>query len=318
MNNRFPPTLNPQTANLAINTCAGKPDPNGGPTLSIPQEWNRQRQYTGLWYDASKFPGFAGDALNNIMQQTPLGLSPVSDLVYAHAQAPSWWTIDLWGQEVSRFVEDGEPQISPLTRDEVINQGQRFTRMKARVFWENMQVIRSIDVDIGLGTRFSINANAVRVTALYPQDQRIIEVGTTGAAPQQTFAELFGPGLVIDTLVGASIYPCYSPLSNRYPTYTERFVMLSQADGGTSPIVSPVPPGSKYISIYPIGDSSLVPWQLLSGPDGSGLGPTAILDYDPTIRAVIRRPIPQNSQFIRLTGVTNETRAWEIVWELEL
>ena len=318
---KTPPTLTPSTANLAVNTCVGVPDPNGGPLLSMPPEWNRQRQLIGLWYDPGKFPGVAGDALNFLMQQTPPDLDEYGDLLYAHAMSPTWWTVDLYGIELARFIPAGDPPVTPADQSFLISNGQRFTRLKARVSWENMQVPREVDIDIGTGTRFSILANNLRIKLLIPKGQRFQEVGTVVNTVRSDGLQ-FGPGLVLDAMVGASVYPCFAPLSNRYPTFTQRIAQLSAVDvpPGVFPIEIPTPPAAKYLSIYPTGDPFLIPWtwQSVLGQAVAGAVPFGTIDYDPAISAVVRRPVPQNVGSIIQPVVGFTRRGWDLTWELEL
>lgn len=291
-------------------------DPEGGPALAMPPEWNRQRQVSGLWYDGNKFPGLSADANAFVMQQTPPDLDEYGDLLYAKAAAPTWWTVDLWGIEVTRFMP-GAGTVQPLVQSALIAQGGRNTRLKARVVWENMQVRRSVDVDIGTGTRFSVEANNLRIMLLIPKAQRFQEVGSVVNTVRSNNTQL-GNGLVLDAMVGGSVYPCFAPLSNRYSTFTQLVAQLTEEETG---VVTPreilVPPDAKYLSIYPSGDPVLTPWTwqtttLASG--GAALGP---VDYDPAINAVVRRPVPQNIASVT-QAATVFRRRWNMVWELEL
>lgn len=281
----------------------------------MPPQWNRQRQLSGLWYDANKFPGLAADQQDFLMQQTPPGLDEFGELLYVQAQAPTWWTIDLWGIEVVRFLPVGSPAVAPLSQSALIAIGQRFTRLKARVTWENMQVERSIDVDVGTGTRFSILGNNLRVKLLIPQSQRFQEMGTVVNTVASNNTMLTN-GLLLDSMVGGSAYPCFAPLSNRYPTFTQ---LVSQLRVDEDPAIREVfvPPGAKYLSIYPVDDPALIPWTWLTTPLGTGgtaLGP---IFYDPAISAVVRRPVPQNVSSI-IQAPTPFRRRWDLIWELEL
>ena len=283
----------------------------------MPPEWNRQRQVSGLWYDGNKYPGLDPDALVFAMQQTPLDLDEYGDLLYAKAAAPTWWTVDLWGIEVARFLPAGAGTVQPLVQSALIAQGRRNTRLKARVTWENLQVRRTVDVDIGTGTRFSIEANNLRIMLLIPKAQRFQEMGSIVNTVRDNNTQL-GNGLVLDAMVGGSCYPCFAPLSNRYPTFTQLVAQLRDVDTG---VVTPrevlVPPDAKYLSIYPSGDPFLVPWTWQTttlAEGGAALGP---IDYDPAISAVVRRPVPQNIASI-IQAATAFRRRWNLVWELEL
>jgi hypothetical protein len=284
----------------------------------MPPDWNRQRQVSGLWYDANKFPGLAADQTDFLMQQTPPGLSSFGDLLWTKAEAPTWWTVNLWGVELVRFLTVGSPAQQPLSQSALLANGQRFTRLKARVQWENMQLLREVDVDIGTGTRFPILANNLRIMLLIPQSQRFQEMGTV-VNTVATNNTMLTNGLLIDSMVGASAYPCFAPLSNRYPTFTQLIAQLAFGEVGVvAPIEVPVPPAAKYLSIYPSGDPALIPWVWFTTPIAAGGAAVGTIFYDPTISAVVRRPIPQNVSTIVMPVATPFRRRWNLIWELEL
>lgn len=313
-------TLSATTANL-INSCAGKVDPKGGPLLSMPPAWNRQRQLWGLWYDSTKFSDTIPVTANVdfAMQSTPPDLDTYGDLLFAQADAPTWWTIDLWGIENTTLIPVGVPGILPLTQSALINQGQRFTRLKARIEWENMQIKRQVDVDIGTGTRISILANAVRVVLLIPSEQRWLEVGTVVNQSRGITLPVGGNGgLATNVLLGGSIYPCFAPLSNRYPTYTNMVAQLATGDVGVvDPVEIPVPPAAKYISIYPFAAGGGATWLMRTLPIASGgTGAVFPLVYD-VQGEIQRRILPQN--IATLSHAADATqRRFEVVFELEL
>lgn len=318
------PYLTAATANVAINTCAGTRDPNGGPLLSMPPAWNRQRQYSGLWWDGGQFsPTLTKSERDFLMQQTPDPLTEVGDLLFVHAESTTWWTVDLWGMEVSRYIEFGLPGVSSLSQGEVIAENRRFTRIKARVTWENTQVPRSVDVDVGPGTRFSVAANAVRVTPLIPKNHMFVEVGTTTNTARDNNIVLptgNSGGLVLDSIIGGSIYPCFSPSAGTTATYTQTIRQLSSNDPGVVPQLNvSVPPAAKRVSIYVQGDPFLSPWYWVVASAGSStpdLGPS--ITFDASLGAVANIGVPQNVIGILMPAPAAMRRTWTIVWDLEL
>lgn len=318
------PNLSSSTANLAINTCAGVVDPCGGPALSMPPAWNRQRQVAGLWNNAQfiadrlGIPTATADFLAGADPRIDI-LNGLSDLLWVSAQAPTWWTFNLYGLEVAQFLPIGVAPVEPISQSAFLNRApSRFTRLKAVVEWENMQLPRSVMVDIGTGTRFSILANNVRVKLLVPtlENNRFLE---EGSRPQNSTTTYTG-GFFVNSLIGASGYPCFAPLCNRYPTFTQNVRQLGAAEGGVEvPIELPVPSGAKYITIYTdeaIG--AAVPWFFQSTPIAEGGPPYTTINPDPTTNNVIRYPVPQNASTIVQPVAAIARRQWEIVWELEL
>lgn len=314
-------TLSATTANL-INSCAGQVDPKGGALLSMPPAWNRQRQLWGLWYDSTKFSDTIPVTVDVdfAMQSTPPNLDTYGDLLFAKADAPTWWTIDLWGREITTLVPVGAATVQPLSQSALVNQGQRFTRLKARVQWENMQVMREVDIDIGPGTRFSVLANAVRVVLLIPSEQRWLEVGTVVNQSQGINLPVGGGGgLATNAFVGASIYPCFSPLPNRYPTFTNMVAQLATINAGVvDPVEIQVPPASKYVTIYQSAPGGATDWLMRTLPIASGgTGATFPLAFD-ALGEVQRRVLPQNIATLSHAADPAVQRRYEVVFELEL
>ena len=315
--------ITPTNANAVVNSCVGMVDPRGGPALSMPPQWNRQRQFFGKWWDMRQYPVLPKAEIDFIVQQTPVpNLVGFGDLLSVHAPTPSWWTVDLWGYTIARFLEQGSPAVGPASAGTLLNDGQRFTHCKGRVTWENTQFARSVDVDIGTGTRFSILANAVRVELLMPNGQGMVEVGTTTNTANSNNST-YTDGLIVDTAIGGSAYPCFAPLSNRYPTFTQTVRQLEETSAGAVvPINVDVPPAAKYLTIYPDGDPLLTPWEWLivnplPGPTAGAL-PIGPIPYDPATSIVHRRQVPQNVSVIQMPVGGPVNRTWTLVWELEL
>lgn len=313
--NRRPLTLAPSTANLAINTCAGVIDPSGGPAVAMPPAWNRQRQIVGLWNNAATFvaQGHAAAAADFLASADPRVLDDATDLLSVEAQAPTWWCFDVFGIEVAEQRAIGLPPVAPIQQGMLINIGQRFCRLKLRVQWENMQVARTVDVDIGTGTRFSLTGNNVRIMLAFPRGNRFLEVGS------RLVDTTYQSGQIVNALIGASGYPGFSPLSNRYPTFSQNVVQLGAAEFGVeAPLRLPVPPAAKYVTIY---TSELVgavptPWVWESIPTGA-LAPV-VLNYDTVTNTIVRAAVPQGAAAIVMPIAIGARRRWQIVWELEL
>lgn len=241
--------LNAANANLLTNSCVGRLDGDGS-LMSMPPEWNRERQFAATWS-------------NTVPGPTP-ELVATGDLVTVQTALPSWWRINLWGKEISQEV--AAPGQAALSRARIVNEGRRFTRVKARINWENMAESRSVDVDIGAGTRLSVCANAVRIEALLPVPTEgavgltggFVEVGTILGAPAEppagpasvsSFNKAFA-GLKIDALVGASCYPVHAPDGCCEATYSQ--IWQVPAEPTLAQQLIPIPPAARAVSIYDV------------------------------------------------------------------
>lgn len=348
------PALHPSNANLIVNSCVGKLDAASGLPGSVPPSWNNQRQFTGVWHDGTTPAAVANpDAWP---QSTP-PLRSVGDLVFANAGSPTWWTVNLFGLEVDRQLNAGNPAVPGLSRNEVINfadngnpqadlgpaaafnpstgfpnpigQG-RTTRFKARISFETLEQERQVYVDIGTGIHLSVLAAAVRVEMLVPQGQQFVDRGTVNDA---AVGRLFGPGpaLITDVLIGGSCLPCFSPKGGCCSaTFTQTVVKTSENQ--ELPLAVPIPPAAKEVTIFPLNEDAIAaPWNFVEGIDyitGAVLNIPATftpaikgaIPYDPGLARADRVPIPQNSTYIFETGGAAEPGspvAWNIIWHLE-
>lgn len=344
------PALNATNANLIVNSCVGRIQPGTGLPGSVPPAWNNQRQLTGLWHDVAS----AGiDPLAWPISTPPL--RSVGDLVFAQAAAPSWWTVNLYGLETDRILEEGQ-FLPGLSRNDIINFAEngnsgtndgpgavfnpstgfvnpigqgRVTRMKARVTFETLEQERQIFVDIGTGIRLSVLASAVRVELLVPQRQQFIDRGTTTDAARGV---LFGPGpgLLIDTLIGASCLPCFAPRGGCCKaTFTQTVILGTNRSRDTATV--PIPPGAKEVTMYPLIEGALpVAWSFLEGVDfqvgnvlpipGTGTVSTkGVFAIDPGSARADRVPIPQNATHIQpeADGPGDGVLSWNFIWHLE-
>jgi len=322
------PALHPSNANLIVNSCVGKLDAASGLPGSVPPNWNNQRQFTGVWHDGTT-PAALADP-DAWPQSTP-PLRSVGDLVFANAGSPTWWTVNLFGLEVDRLLNVGNPAVPALSRNEVINfadngnpqadlgaaaafnpstgfpnpigQG-RVTRFKARISYETLEQERQVYVDIGTGIHFSVLAAAVKVELLVPQGQQFVDRGTVNDA---AIGRLFGPGpaMITDVLLGGSCLPCFSPKGGCCSaTFTQTVVKTSVNQD--LPLAVPIPPAAKAVSIYPLGGpETLLAWQFAEGIDYITGGVLNVpgtftpatkgtLINEPTVLRVTRAPIPQN------------------------
>jgi len=348
------PALHPSNANLIVNSCVGKLDAASGLPGSVPPNWNNQRQFTGVWHDGTT-PAALADP-DAWPQSTP-PLRSVGDLVFANAGSPTWWTVNLFGLEIDRTLNDGNAPVPALSRNELINfadngnaqadlgpaaafnpstgfpspigQG-RVTRFKARISFETLEQERQVYVDIGTGIHLSILAAAVKVELLVPQGQHFIDRGTVNDA---AIGQLFGPGpaMITDVLLGGSCLPCFSPKAGCCSaTFTQTVVKTSE--GQDLPLAVPIPPAAKEVTIYPLDENALgTPWAFAEGinwitgallPIPSTFTPATkgAIVYEPGLLRATRVPIPQNSTYIFADpGLVEPGNpiAWNIVWHLE-
>ncbi len=307
-------------ANLLTNSCVGRLGDDGS-LLTMPTDWNRERQFAATWS-------------NTIPGPTP-ELQATGDLVTVQTALPTWWRVNLWGLEITQALAAADAQPA-LPRAQIVNQGLRHTRVKARINWENMQNNRSVDVDIGTGTRLSICANAVRIEALLPVQTPgvapqltggFVEVGTVigGTAPggpvvgTGAFDKLWA-GLKIDALVGASCYPVHSPDGCCEATYSQIFQVLPGATAEDRLI--PIPPGARAVSIYDVTPGS--PFRFIEFFDSipfTVIGPVVgTMDSSATgqLPGTVQRAAIPHGVASHIQTPTLQLGLFTIVWHLEL
>ena len=301
----------PGNVNVLVNQCAGRP--MEGPLGALPPEWNKQRQVFGIYLD--NIP-VGGDAF--LAQNTP-PLAPFTSLVYANSPTPTWWTINIYGLEVGREVDNGVFTPS-LSRDALVNDPNvvRATRLKARVEFELLEQNRVVDIDIGTGVRLGVHASAVRVkllgpvgTVAAPDRRQLIVVGTTTNQARDNDLE-FDDGLLIDAIVGCSILPGFANPTDRYVTFTER---ITQDDG--SAISRPLPSGAKYLTIYSNENQAPVNWRWMQA-FGAPFVDYGVVIPDATTIRTNRIAVPQNVTAINKAGAAAADLGWTFVWELDL
>lgn len=281
------------------------PDHRDIATNPSPQ-FDRTHKIYGVWADLLARGG--NQFLN---QQTP-DLELGESYFTASEIIPVWWRIDLWALEVSRSVALAT-FVPPLTRGQIVNQGQRFSRLKARITFETTQE-RVVDVDIGTGIRLSMLASSVRVNLLLPRNQGYRLVGDqlpVGVSES-------GEGLVTDTLASGSAYQSESPHGVNQATYTQ-FVAFGTTDPG--PRVIPIPSAAKFLTVYANppqpGNPALQWFQAVASTFPSPVGEVVI----PPSRFIESVAVPQNCDSLVIPGPggggAGVNFGYELIWHLE-
>ena len=321
--------LNPYTQNKIVASCVGELGQDG--MRGLPPQWQKQRQYFGSYRFDDAF-GFDTPFIFN----EPF-FQPNGQLVTANLEAPTWWTVQLYGYERA-LVSEGPDTVSPLSRDNLINLAQPTTRLKARVITEDMEVPRYVDVDIGPGIRLAVCGANVRVEPLVPA----ISIPALGVGRQSRVAPLpcattafievdknnrtqtvqygLNGGITVDALVSASLTPCHAPIGDRKATLTYRAVATPD-----DPIPLPfmaVPPGAKYVTIYN-DDINLANWQWYETTDPTGtLGAGVLSDIvwgTGPAPNVVHLAVPGLAQYLGrpAAAVQDPFARFTIIWHLE-
>ena len=221
----------------------------------------------------------------------------------AASPCPVWWTIDLWALEVTRqILPNGDTTLPPLPLSSIMANGNRFSRLKARISYENV-LANSFDIDVGTGICVSLLANSVRVSMLLPESFRL----STDAG-----ADL-GPGNVVDSKVAASIYQSESPIGEKSGTFTQYFVRTSGVPGVQN---VPVPPGAKFVTIYEAPAAGNNPLEWIQHGGTANVVPCGLIVF-PASQLVEMVAVPQNADTLRIpAGAEGADRGWNIVWHL--
>lgn len=264
-------------------------------TTAIEKEPVKQmaHQIYGLWQPQNAVPAR--------QLQTPTFTQEFS-MLEAAAACPVWWTINLWALETLRNITaNGATTLPPLSVSQLGAQGTQFSRLKARITYENVTPYR-IDVDIGTGSCLSLLANSVRIALLLPNTFRLS--GVTGVD--------LGPGNIVDSRASTSCYASESPVGQRSATYTQYEVM--EPDEGSRDI--PVPPGAKFISVYydPQSAATALEWRQSTVPVTAT--PVGRLDVGPP-DFITEATVPQNCDTLRIpTEAGGTDRGFNIIWHL--
>lgn len=308
--------ITPGNANTFLAGCAPGADP-GRATSDIPPNWAKQIQLVGIWNDTRLAPGNSA----YLASATP-ALIPFATYIHARlpSHKPTWWTLSLNGWELERTT--AVQNLAALDESEILDRGRRMSRVKARVEYEEFRGKRVVDVDVSYGRRMAIFGTAVTVTLLIPSNQQFIDVGSV-VDMARTNNLLFGPGLVVDTIIGASCLPSPAPIGDRYGRNTIR---VTQDSNVAAAILQEIPAGSQYVTIIPDQGNLLnTPWRFVQAvpdntpgvpsPGGTDIGDIVIA---PGIRRAARVPIPDNATHIRQPGGFLQQRGWQLIFELDL
>lgn len=321
--------LNPYTQNKIVASCVGEPGQDG--MRGLPPQWQKQRQYFGSYRVDDGF-GFDTPLIFN----EPFFQSN-GELVTANLGAPTWWTIQIYGYELARVAE-GADVVRPLNRDSLINSAQPTTRLKARIYTEDMEVPRYVDVDIGGGIRLAVCSSNLRVEPLVPalslpasgvgKESRVAPLPCSTTAfvevdknnTQQAIQYGLNGGTTVDALVSASLTPCHAPIGDRFATLTYRAVATAD-DPFPLPLMA-VPPGAKRVTIYN-DDPDLAIWQWyettnLAGTAGAGILSDIVWGTGPAPN-VVTLPVPGLAQYLGRPAAPVQVpfARFTIVWHLE-
>lgn len=150
------------------------------------------------------------------------------------------WECAMWGYELTRQTLAGvgvpAQQVSLIETD-----GRHYSRCKARARFYNSSGGTIRDFDIAQGVRFSLVACMVTIDLLYPTG------GIVNPLLRRQDDELpTATGMVIDSLIGASIKPAYGAPGSQILTNTITYVF----EAGDANDLILIPPGTRWITIY--------------------------------------------------------------------
>lgn len=248
-----------------------------------------------------------------------------------------WWTVEIAGFEImngpllsleSDFFDAPEMAWQP---DGPLSDSRayatRHTHLKARLWWmNNTGRHRWADVDIGHGTRFSIQANQVFAGLLVPPGSLPITPGQKTVLPEPD-----PPAVITQAMIVGSInLSPWAPDAGQISTNTIVVDVLPGAATIPSGIGPPtpaikIPPFAKRVQICQFGGAvtplSFVPSVQRSAPDvwSIGLGPICPIVIDPATFSTQRIDIPQHASHIALGAPDfDDLRTYTFVFELDL
>lgn len=259
--------------------------------------------------------------------------SPDADANILHEDdprpVPPWWTIELWGFEtvqnptvglISNLFDSPERAWQPDNPMGGPPNATRHTHLKARVYYSNnSEYNRWIDVDIGTGTRLSVQANQVFVGVLTPRDALPVGRGTRA---RTTFTGRLEAGdNLAQALVGGTIsLSPYSTNGRNICTNTQQ--VLIPADSGSA---IAIPPAAKRVQVY-AQKTGAIPdpcWQtgIRRNPGDlfePGYPDSGALVIDATTRRTTNPiDIPQHASAIVVPTVSENPRILTYVFELD-
>jgi len=171
-------------------------------------------------------------AANDVDAVTP-NLIPVKPILSAYSDVSKWWNVSLWGFEVAR----NEVGVNtPLSKTDIENAGTALTRLKVRVFSQDIGNGFFRDVDIAHGARFAIRARSLRVMLLGPENECFVE------QPESVLPA----GLILDTFIDGAVSEGEAAVSRGRVTNTIVTGVAATVAGATIPIT----PGSINIQIF--------------------------------------------------------------------
>lgn len=338
--------LTPQTIAL-LNSCVGL-DQRGSPASAA-----KRRQFFGAW--ASEAPFLAAGLDTGLSRNEPR-YQEVDNFLSSQLNVSTWWTIDIWGRSLERTVNPGSTiqAISPQQADSIPG---RNSRLKARVYFEDLNPSRSVDLDIGPGVTLSVRAMGVRVTLLAPANSQgdqnglqpvstsnllvpstsrgMVEVaatqGPSAFLPTLTGTGAPGPGLnrtlVLDEVVYGTIQPGWGPKSSRGARLTQRVAWAPNPLGLPFRVALRVPDGARSVTIT-TNDPATPPWNFLNQAvelgvtslAGTLIEPieTVVWGLGPTPNSVTV-PVPANAGALAGYFVAPPVvpGQGEVIWELE-
>ncbi len=242
---------------------------------------------------------------------------------------PRWWTIALWGYEVTRlFAGDpitAKPFGSPLGSavpgsGAQLQRGSRSTHLQARIIYSNNAgYLRTVDVDIGSGIRVSVVSYFVRVQLL---GTLLTKETVEGANPRAVFNNLPDDFPVVDALVCGSITDTWSSQGEKLSTFTQTVRVPA---GNTDQRVC-IPASARKVQVYQTSVGTVLPlsWRLseaaTAGAPPFPLGPSlGQLDFIPALRRTQRVDIPGLATHLAFdTADPDNERIFTTIWEQEL
>lgn len=330
-----------------LNSCVGL-DQRGSPASAA-----KRRQFFGAW--ASEAPFLAAGLDTGLSRNEPR-YREVDNFLSAQLNASSWWTIDVWGRSLERTVNPGATiqAIGPQQADAL---PLRISRMKARLYFEDLSPSRAVDFDIGAGVTLSVRAMGVRVTLLVPAESNgdanlpqpvstsnllvpstsrgMVEVATTQGPvaflPTLTGTGVPGPGLnrtlVLDDVVYGTVQPGWNPKGTLGARLTQRVAWAPNPEGVPFRVALRVPDGARRVTIT-TNDGATPPWNFLNQAFEAGILPapgvlvesieTITWGNGPTPNSVTV-PVPANAGALAGYFIAPPVAPGqgEVIWDLE-
>lgn len=250
-------------------------------------------------------------------------------------EADCWWIVDLCGREV---IRTSDPLgLEPLLRTRIEQAGLRTTRLRGRVTWLRAGVGCEMDFDIGTGTRFAIEGDAVNVYILVPQALSRAFTVRANTLPGQPTTAPVNPaspnasvpipeprppilpsalgGRVLDTLVQGHVLHCVSTNADRTAKLTQTF----ERPAGDADFAVPIPPRAKHLKVSMPAPGLLTPLQFRMGPLAADpIVQQLFFDLFINVRSTPTIPIPENATHVTLGAADpDNARRWTFVWLLE-